>query len=89
MAPDIGVLTMDQKTRHLIGIGAAAGANCVPCFHALLEKARAAGAGDEEIQIAVGVGQMVRKGAAGRWDEEVDALVGKGSGVPCPLSEVP
>jgi len=78
---------MDQKTRHLIGIGAAAGANCAPCFHALLEKARTAGAGEEEIQIAVGVGQMVREGAAARWDEEVKALVGKSAGVPCPLSE--
>ena len=78
---------MDQKTRHLIGIGAAAGANCVPCFEALLEKARASGAEDEEIQIAVGVGQMVRKGAAGRWDEEVKALVGKSAVVPCPVSE--
>ena len=78
---------MDQKTRHLIGIGAAAGANCVPCFETLLDKAIAAGAQDEEIQIAVGVGQMVRKGAATHWDEEVKTHVGKSAGVPCPLSE--
>jgi alkylhydroperoxidase/carboxymuconolactone decarboxylase family protein YurZ len=78
---------MDAKTRHLIGIGAAAGANCIPCYHALLELAHAAGARDEEIRIAVGVGQRVRQGAAGRWDDQVQATVGKGADVPCPLSE--
>ena len=43
-------------------------------------------AGEEEIRIAVGVGQMVRKGAAGRWDQDVEALVGKAEPVPCPLT---
>lgn len=67
---------MEPKIKELIAIGASVTANCVPCLRFHLQQARKAGATPDEIQKAVGVGRMVRKGAAGKWDEEADALLG-------------
>lgn len=67
---------MNIKTKELIAIGASVTANCVPCLRFHLQEARKAGATPDEIQTAVGVGRMVRKGAAGKWDEEADTLLG-------------
>jgi AhpD family alkylhydroperoxidase len=66
---------METKIKELIAIGASVTANCVPCLRFHLQQARKAGATPDEIQKAVGVGRMVRKGAAGKWDEEANALL--------------
>ena len=66
---------METKIKELIAIGASVTANCVPCLRFHLQQARNAGATPDEIQKAVGVGRMVRKGAAGKWDEEANALL--------------
>jgi len=71
---------METKTKELIAIGASVTANCVPCLRFHLQQAQKAGATPDEIQKAVGVGRMVRKGAAGKWDEEADTLLGSGTG---------
>ena len=65
---------METKIKELIAIGASVTANCVPCLRVHLQQARKAGATPDEIQKAVGVGRMVRKGAAGKWDDEANAL---------------
>jgi len=70
---------METRTKELIAIGASVTANCVPCLRFHLQQARKAGATPDEIQKAVGVGRMVRKGAAGKWDEEADSLLGSGA----------
>ena len=67
---------METKIKELIAIGASVTANCVPCLRFHLQQARKAGATPDEIQKAVGVGRMVRKGAAGKWDEEAKVLLG-------------
>jgi AhpD family alkylhydroperoxidase len=67
---------METKIKELIAIGASVTANCVPCLRFHLQQARKAGATPDEIQKAVGVGRMVRKGAAGKWDEEAESLLG-------------
>lgn len=67
---------MNIKTKELIAIGASVTANCVPCLQFHLQEGRKAGATPAEIQMAVGVGRIVRKGAAGKWDEEADTLLG-------------
>ena len=71
---------MDTKIKELIAVGASVTANCVPCLKYHFSQAQEAGATDDEIQQAVAVGQMVRKGAAGKWDEEVNALLGGAQG---------
>jgi 4-carboxymuconolactone decarboxylase len=72
---------MDVRTTELIAIGAACGANCIPCLHFHMKKAREAGAEDEQVRAAIRVGQMVRKGAPSQWDEEVEALLGPMAGL--------
>ena len=67
---------METKIKELIAIGASVTANCIPCLRFHLQQARKAGATPDEIQKAVGVGRMVRKGAAGKWDEEAESLLG-------------
>lgn len=67
---------MDTRMKELIAIGAAGGANCIPCLRYHLEKAREAGAAEAEIKEAVRVGRMVRAGAARKWDEEAAELLG-------------
>jgi AhpD family alkylhydroperoxidase len=67
---------METKIKELIAIGASVTANCVPCLRFHLQQARKAGATPDEIQKAVAVGRMVRKGAASTWDEEAESLLG-------------
>lgn len=54
---------MDDKTKELIAIGASVSAHCQPCVTYHVEKARELGIGEDLIQEAVAVGQMVEKGA--------------------------
>jgi len=55
---------MDAKTKELIAIGASVSAHCQPCVSYHVAKAREFGVGDEQIQEAIAVGQMVEKGAS-------------------------
>lgn len=66
---------MDTQTKELIAIGASVTAHCVPSLRYHLHEARKAGAHEDQIETAVKVGRMVRKGAAEKWDEEADALL--------------
>ena len=70
---------MDRRTGELIAIGAAVTANCVARLRFHLRKAREEGADTAEIQAAIRVGQMVRKGAADTWDEVATTLAGMDS----------
>lgn len=66
---------MEEKIKELIAIGASVTANCVPCLKFHVHKAREAGASEEEIKTAVGLGRTVRAGAAQVWDDEAGALL--------------
>ena len=68
---------MDTKMKELIAIGASVTANCVPCLKFHLAKARDAGASEDDVNEAVRLGSMVRKGAAGTWDEEASKVLGQ------------
>ncbi len=59
---------MDNRTKELIAIGASIAANCQPCLEYHLGKARENGANEKEINEAIAVGRIVRKGAAGKMD---------------------
>jgi AhpD family alkylhydroperoxidase len=65
---------IDIKVKELIAIGASVTANCQPCVKYHVAKAREMKIDEIEIQQAVEVGQMVRKGAAGQMDELIEEL---------------
>ena len=65
---------LDANIKELIAIGASVSANCQPCVKYHVGKAREMKIDETEIQQAVKVGQMVRKGAAGQTDELLEEL---------------
>ena len=65
---------LDGNIKELIAIGASVSANCHPCVKYHIAKAREMKIDEAEIQQAVEVGQMVRKGAAGQMDELLKEL---------------
>lgn len=60
---------MDDKTNELIAVGASVTANCQPCLKYHVGKAQEYGAAEQEIQDAIAVANMVRKGAMGKMDQ--------------------
>lgn len=65
---------LDANIKELIAIGASVSSNCRPCVKYHIGKAREMKIDETEIQQAVEVGQMVRKGAAGQMDELLEEL---------------
>ena len=66
---------IDDKIKELIAIGASVSANCHPCIKYHVNKARELAVIEEEIQQAIGIGQMVNKGATGEMDKLISTLV--------------
>ena len=65
-----------EKTENLIAIGAAAAANCIPCFEHLYEKAITSGVTRAEIKRAAEIAGLVRNGAHMTISNSIDELVG-------------
>ena len=65
---------LDANIKELIAIGASVSSNCHPCMKYHTAKARELNIDEAEIQQAVDVGKMVRKGAAGQMDELLEEL---------------
>jgi AhpD family alkylhydroperoxidase len=65
---------IDERIKELIAVGASVSANCHPCIEYHVTKAREMKIDEAEIQQAVEVGRMVRKGAAGQMDELLEEL---------------
>jgi AhpD family alkylhydroperoxidase len=61
-------MNLDNRTTELIAIGASVTANCQPCLQYHVEKAREQGIENQDIQDAITVGKMVRRGAAAGLD---------------------
>ena len=68
---------MDEKTKELVAIGASVSAHCQPCVTYHVTKARELGIGDELIQDAVAVGQMVERGAGAAMRDFLKTLLEK------------
>ena len=66
---------IDSKIKELIAIGASVSANCHPCVKYHVNKARETAIDEKEIQQAIEVGKMVRKGAADQMDKLVSTVV--------------
>lgn len=65
---------LDEHIKELIAIGASVSANCHPCVKYHIAKARGMKIDESEIQQAIDVGKMVRKGAADQMDELLKGL---------------
>lgn len=61
-----------NRHKELVAIGASVTAHCQPCFLWHLDKARLAGACDQEIDMAVAVGKAVQKGADSAMDSYIN-----------------
>lgn len=59
----------DEKIKELIAIGASISANCHPCIKFHAAKARELKIDEAEINQAIEIGKMVRKGAASQMDK--------------------
>jgi len=68
-------MNLDNQMKALISIGASIGANCQPCLQYHVAHAKEIGISEQEIQVAIRVGQMVRKGAANKMDQYVAVLM--------------
>ena len=66
---------IDSKIKELIAIGASVTANCNPCVKYHVNQAREMAIDEKEIQQAIEVGKMVRKGAADQMDKLASAVL--------------
>jgi len=67
---------LEEKAEILIAIGAAAAANCIPCFEHLYEKAITAGISAAEIKRSSDIAGQVKKGAHNAISSSIDELTG-------------
>ena len=67
---------LQDKTEKLIAIGAAAAANCIPCFEHLYENAINAGITVAEIKRASEIAGQVKTGASIALSNSVNELLG-------------
>ena len=66
---------IDDNVKELIAIGASVSANCHPCVKYHVNKAHEMAIDESQIQQAIEVGKMVRKGAADQMDELTSEVV--------------
>jgi AhpD family alkylhydroperoxidase len=65
---------LDAGIKELIAIGSSVAANCHPCVKHHVGKAREMEIAEDDIRQAIGVGQMVRKGAADQMDKLLEEI---------------
>jgi len=68
-------MKLENKIKELIAVGASITANCQPCLQYHISKALENGANDSEIQDAIDVGKMVRRGAYAKMDKFADSVL--------------
>jgi AhpD family alkylhydroperoxidase len=68
---------MDEQTRELVAMGAAAAANCHPCMDYHLAQCDKLSIDRDEVAQAVKVGLMVRRGAEKSIRSKVHELFGE------------
>lgn len=67
-------MSLDNRIKALVAVGAAVSANCQPCLQSTLAMAQERGAEAPEIAEAIEVGKMVRRGAAFKMDKFASGL---------------
>lgn len=90
-------MSLDDRIKELVAVGASVTANCTSCLEYHVAKAREAGADPQEVAEAIDAGRLVREGAARKLDRvaarvtEVAAVtaVSGGCGCSAPSGEAP
>lgn len=67
-------MSIDERTKILIAVGASVSANCQPCLDYHLNRARTAGLDEPEIAEAIETGRSVRTGAAAGMDRKISDI---------------
>ena len=67
-------MTIDNRIKELIAVGASIAAHCQPCLQFHAARALENGAARQEIAEAIEIGKMVRKVAASKMDTFVSRL---------------
>ncbi len=67
-------MSLDNRIKALVAVGAAVSANCQPCLESALGLARESGAEAPDMAEAIEVGKMVRRGAASKMDKFAGSL---------------
>jgi hypothetical protein len=78
---------MDKRTEVMVALGAAIGANCIPCFDHLYAKAKEVGLEDAEIRWAVETGFKVKNGAQNFMKNAVGEMTGEFHKDPLPCCQ--
>ena len=68
-------MKLDARIKELIAIGASIAANCQPCLEYHVAEVRKFGADLAEMEEAIEVGRLVRRGAAAKMDKFAPALL--------------
>jgi AhpD family alkylhydroperoxidase len=68
------MMSIDERTKILIAVGASISANCQPCLDYHLERARKAGLDNPDIAEAIETGRSVRTGAASGMDRKISSI---------------
>lgn len=62
-------MSLSEKIKELVAVGASITANCQPCLKYHTDKALEFGADAGEVAAAIEMGKRVRKGASAKMDE--------------------
>ena len=68
-------MSLEERIKELIAVGASVTANCLGCVEFHVAKAREHGAGEEEIREAIRVGKLVRRGAGNKFDKFAQSIL--------------
>lgn len=82
-----GAMKMNENTKELVAIGASIAAHCQPCLTFHVDKARRLGNGEDEINEAIAVGRMIRKGAMSAMDRFAESVVAAPEDKPSPCCD--
>jgi AhpD family alkylhydroperoxidase len=79
-------VSLDNRVKALVAVGAAVSANCQPCLESTLALAQESGVEESEIVEAIEVGKMIRRGAASKMDKFAASFGGAGLAEPVAAS---
>lgn len=80
-------MKMNENTKELVAIGASLAAHCQPCLKFHVDKARKLGIEEDEINEAIAVGRMIRKGAMSAMDRFAESVVTAPESKPSPCCD--
>lgn len=74
---EVFCVSLDERTKELVAIGAAIGGNCIPCLEWHYKKCIELGISNKEIQEAIDMAKRVKEVPIKKINEVAEKLVGK------------